>query len=411
MAVEAGQPQQKLGGWTVVTVILMIPDTTISRVRVVCQGDSLEMGLAQGMALKQNIHATYEMLRDLEAFRLKQPWYLPFPLFRRIAAKRAHQTVMPAVEVACPTARQRLVGISRGSGLKESGLWLLNAMEGLLASVRENTDIPAPAGCSAVAIRGRMSHAGEPVIAHNFDYLPLVQPHYMIRESRPKQGYRSLEFTVAPLAGAIDGVNEKGLAVTYNYAYTIDDAGPGPTLSMLIAEVLARFERVSDAIEWLTSQPRWGSGLLMFSDRQGDIASLEITNTRHEVRRPEPGEDFLFHANKFRCKSTVEVEVPVEAIYNARAPKPLRGQRVLDSSLQRMKRFEELLPGSERLNLEQLTSVMADHGNDRHPSDKTICKHSDYWATTACLQYLPSEAAIRVSYSSACRARYVEYSL
>ena len=390
---------------------MMVPDATIPTVRVVCEGDWGEMGLAHGRALRPNIHATYDMLQDLEAFRMKQPWYLPFPLFRRIAAKRAHHGVMPAVEAACPSARQRLVGISRGSGLKESGLWLLNAMEGLLASVRENTDIPAPGGCSAVAIRGGMSQTGEPVIAHNFDYLPLVQPYYMIRESRPKQGYRSLEFTVAPLAGAIDGVNEKGLAVTYNYAYTIDDARPGPTLSMLIAEVLARFERVSDALEWLKSQQRWGSGLLMFADRQGDIASLEITNTRLEVRRPEPGEDFLFHANKFRCSSTVAVEVPVEAVYNARAPKPLRGQRVLDSSLQRMKRFEELLPGSGRLSLEQLANVMADHGQDGHPSDRTICKHSDYWATTACLQYLPIKGTLRVSYSSACQARYVECSL
>jgi hypothetical protein len=392
-------------------VILMTFDAAIPTVRVVCEGDSAEIGYAQGKALKQNIHATYEMLRDLEAFRLKQPWYLPFSLFRRIAAKRSHEAVRPAVEAACPSARQRLLGISRGSGLKESGLWLLNAMEGLLANVRENTDIPAPGGCSAVAIRGGMSQTGEPVIAHNFDYLPLVQPHYIIRESRPKQGYRSLEFTVAPLAGAVDGINEKGLAVTYNYAYTLDRADPGPTLSMLISEMLARFERVSDAIGWLEEQKRWGSGLLMFADREGDIASLEITNTRQAVRRPESGEDFLFHANKFRCKKTVAVEVPVEAVYNTRAPKALRGQRALDSSLQRMKRFVELLPGSERLSLEQLANVMADHGKDGHPTDKTICKHSDYWATTACIQLLPTKRVVRVSYSSACQARYVECSL
>ena len=369
------------------------------------------MGFAQGKALKPHIHGTYDALRDMEAFRLKQPWYLPFPLFRRIAAKRAHEGVMPAVEAAFPSARQRLLGISRGSGLQESQLWLIHAMEGFLASVRENTDIPPPTGCSAVAIRGGMSQTGEPVIAHNFDYLPLVQPHYMIRESRPRQGYRSLEFTVAPLVGAIDGVNEKGLAVTYNYAATIDDDKPGPTLSMLISEVLARFERVTDAIEWLTSQQRWGSGLLMFANRHGDIASLEITNTRHAVRRPESGDDFLFHANKFQCDSTMAVEVPVEAIYNATAPKPLRGHRVLNSSLQRMKRFEELLPGSGRLSLEQLAKLMADHGKDGHSSDGSICMHSDYWTTTACLQYLPNTGTIRASFDSACQARYVDCSL
>ena len=256
-----------------------------------------------------------------------------------------------------------------------------------------------------------MSETGEPVIAHNFDYLPLVQPHYIIRESRPRHGYRSLEFTIAPLAGAIDGVNEKGLAVTYNYAYTIDDDRPGPTLSMLISEVLARFERVTDALEWLTSQQRWGSGLLMFADRQGDIASLEITPTRHAVRRPEAGEDFLFHANKFRCDNTTAAEVPAGSIYNDTAPKPLRGRRVLQSSLKRMKRFEELLPGSEKLSRDQLARVMADHGKDGEASDGGICMHGDYWTTTACLQYLPKTSTLRVSYGPACQARYGECSL
>ena len=173
--------------------------------------------------------------------------------------------------------------------------------------------------------------------------------------------------------------------------------------------VLARFERVTDAVEWLTSQQRWGSGLLMFADREGDIASLEITPARHAVRRPEAGSDFLFHANKFRCDRTTEVEVPVGSVYNDSAPKPLRGRQVLYSSLKRMRRFEELLPGSQKLSLDQLAEVMADHGND--PSDGSICMHGDYWNTTACLQFFPRQRKMRVSYSSACDAKYTDFAM
>ena len=52
---------------------------------------------------------------------------------------------------------------------------------------------------------GKQNNLGPRIIARNFDYLPLVQPFYVLRESRPRDGFRSLEFTVAPLGGAVDG--------------------------------------------------------------------------------------------------------------------------------------------------------------------------------------------------------------
>jgi hypothetical protein len=381
-----------------------------SIIAVQCQGEPWQMGLAQGGALPEKIRGAYDALRDIEAFRIKQPWWLPFSLFRRKAAASSRRSLAPAVAAGCPSASQRLLGIAHGARVGEDSLWLIQAMEGLLASVDGNTDILPPGGCSAVAIRGRMSSLGEPVIAHNFDYLPLVQPFYIVRESGPNEGYRSIEFTAAPLAGAIDGVNELGLAVTYNYAQTVDKDQARPTISMRLSEVLARFGTVTGAIEWLTCQPCWGSGLLMLADRRGDIASVELSNTKEEVRRPKHGEDYLFHANKFQCPRTVEVEVHPDAVYNARAPKPLRGHRVLESSLRRMDRFAVLLGGAGPLGLDQLGAIMADHAAGS-PSDSTICMHSDYWTTTACVQCLPWSRTLRVSFSSACQANYVEFTL
>jgi hypothetical protein len=248
------------------------------------------MGIAQGVSLSDQIRAVYDALRDIEAFRLQKPWWLPFPVFRRLAATKSRRSVAPAVTVASPGPSQRLRGIALGARFREDSLWLMQAMEGLLGSVDGITDVPPPDGCSAVAICGSMSSVGEPAIAHNFDYLPIVQPFYILRESSPHAGFRSLEFTAAPLVGAMDGVNERGLAVTYNYAQTVDPGGIGPTVSMRISEVLARCETVSGAVEWLTCQPRWGSGLLMLADRYGDLASLELSNTVAAVRRPKVDE-------------------------------------------------------------------------------------------------------------------------
>src|SRR5205809_200922 len=83
--------------------------------------------------------------------------------------------------------------------------------------VGDRAAVPCPGACSAIAVRGACSRTGEPIIARNFDYLPMVQPFYCLRDSRPGGGHRSLDFTVAPIAGAIDGMNEHGLTITYNY--------------------------------------------------------------------------------------------------------------------------------------------------------------------------------------------------
>ena len=166
---------------------------------------------------------------------------------------------------------------------------------------------------------------------HNFDYLPIVQPFYSLRESRPTGGMRSLEFITAPMAGTIDGVNEAGLCITYNYAFTIDRPDrPAGMISMVISEALARCRTVSEAADWITSRPRWGGGLLMLADPSGDIASLELSSTRSKLRRPEGDTDMIYHTNCFGAGEMCEVQVPATAVFTDRVPTPLRGRRVFN---------------------------------------------------------------------------------
>src|SRR4051794_27909130 len=100
---------------------------------------------------------------------------------------------------------------------------------------------------------------------------------------------------------------------------------------MIVAEVLARCTSLAQAIDHVRSRPSWGSGILMLANAGGDIASLELSNTRSAVRRPAEGEDILFHTNAYQCGPTREIEVPETAVYDGRAPRALRGQRVLES--------------------------------------------------------------------------------
>ena len=112
---------------------------------------------------------------------------------------------------------------------------------------------------------------------------------------------RSLEFITAPMAGTIDGVNEAGLCITYNYAFTLDRPNqPAGMISMAISEALASCRTVAEAAEWITSRPRWGGGLLMLADATGDIASLEFSSTRSQLRRPAGDADFDLSHQLFR---------------------------------------------------------------------------------------------------------------
>ena len=133
--------------------------------------------------------------------------------------------------------------------------------------------------------------------------------------------------------------------------------------------------------------------------------------TRSDLRRPASGEDVLFHTNAFSSARMREVQVPWDAVYTDRAPTPLRGRRLHQSSELRDQRFERLLGESEILGAAELGAIMADHGANGTPDDFTPCVHGSYWKTTACLQFFPKSRRMRVAYDTACQARYEEVEL
>lgn len=369
------------------------------------------MGLTQGTELGQKVRGTYQSLERLEALRLQQPWWLPYPLFRRLAERKSEKPFVAALRESHPAMLARLQGIAEGSGLALQSLCLMNAMEAFIGSVKDRMVVPPLAACSALAVRGDRSRGGEPVIARNFDYLPLFQPFYALRESRPRNGFRSLDFLVAPQAGTLDGVNEKGLAITINYAFVTDRGMPSPLISMWIADALATCATVDEAARWFSTKPRWGAAMLMLADASGDLASVELSNTRAAVRRPAAGEDYLLFTNVCLCPETRAVQVPDAATYSEKAPTSLRGGYVLRPHVDRARRIEELVRKQSTIGSDELAVIMADHGPGGEPDGASPCVHTGYFNTTATLQWFPRRRSVRVSYSSACKARYAEISL
>ena len=373
-----------------------------------CDGSPHEMGIQQGRALRRKISGVRLCLRDLEAFRSEQPHWLPYPLFLRLAEARYERALLPALQRIAPSMLARLQGIAAGSGLPLRSLCLMNAMEAFLSSMEGKT-IAMPLGaCSAVAVRGSHSENGEPIVAKNFDYIPLVQPFFILRECQPRHGWSSLEFTVASQAGAVDGVNEKGLCITLNYAFATDAGSPAPLISMAISEALAKCASVTEAVDCIVRQPRWGAGILMLADASGDLASLELTSSRAAIRRSEAGQNWLLFTNVCCCPETRAVQVPEGAIYSDGVPTALRGMPVLRWHADRARRLEALVQAKKPIDPNGLAAIMSDHGPAGRPDGASPCVHTNYWRTTASLQWFPVRRSVRVSYSAACEADYVE---
>lgn len=378
---------------------------------VICSGTPVEIGQSQGTALRDEIHCVYAELLNLEAFRLLKPGWLPLAAYAWLAGRKASSLLRSPLTQSFPEAAERLRGISAGAGVPLASLCLLNAVEIFFSDVGGCTALPG--ACSAVAVRGKRSASGEPVIARNFDYIPAAESCLCVRDVRPAGGRRSLEFVAAPMAGVIDGMNENGLCITYDYAYTTDalhDTGGAP-ISMLIADALQHCATVSEAAGRIMSGRRRGGALLMLADAGGDIASIELSGTHAVLHRPEPGEDMLFHTNMFRDSGMCEVETPREAVFTQRAPQALRGKRLFALFETRHARLGRLLEGQAALGPEQLAAIMADHGPGGVPSDDTPCVHGCYWDTTATLQFFPHSRRVRVSRGHACEAVFTELEL
>jgi len=106
-------------------------------VEVVCEGSPREMGYSQGAGLREKIETACRTLTELEAFRLKQPWWMPYPLYYKLAQRRARQFLQHALSDSFTHASQRLAGISEGSAFGLDTLSLLNALEPVLSSVQD----------------------------------------------------------------------------------------------------------------------------------------------------------------------------------------------------------------------------------------------------------------------------------
>jgi hypothetical protein len=335
---------------------------------------------------------------------------MPYPLFFRIAAQHARDLLQSSVSRFYPDIATRIEAMAAAAGVSVSSLYLFHGLEAMLTSFDETTPATALAGCSAVALAPHRVAFGKCIMHHNFDNVPLAAPTLALRERREKGKYRSIEFSIAPLGGAVDGMNERGLSIAYNFAWTKKPGAPAPPVSMAISSALDCCATVSEAVRFICSRPRCGGSMLMLADATGDIGRLELTGGRAMFARPRSS-GYLSHSNAFTIRRFRRLRVTTKAVFDRFAPRMLRGERVLASTEIRDQRFERLLRGGSKFDADDLKQLMSDHGAEQIPCANTICMHGPHWATLASLQFHPSKRLVRVAFGTTCAATFQDFQL
>lgn len=209
--------------------------------RIVCAGHPRDMGLAQGRQLRELI-ATAVVRAGLSAQRSRWPSLravVSGPLRGRGAGRElfrhfAHQA-------------ERLEGLAHAANLPLDSLLELQLRMGTGGGGDESA--------------------------------------WIVRESRPVVGFRSLELTLPWLVPAVAGVNEAGLAVIARLpesAAAATRGGDAPPI-LLVQDCLARFEHLAGALDWCRRRPVGGVQTILLGDGSGARATIEFRGRERHV--------------------------------------------------------------------------------------------------------------------------------
>jgi len=368
-------------------------------------GNHHEIGFQQGQAVRRTIQEALEQIPDLELIKLMKPRLLPTSLFLALAKRRAAKLLRKDILEFYPRQAQRMEGIAEGAEIDMTTAFFLQSMELLIG--KPSYHVPA---CTSLWFSSQKVSSKEPIVAKNFDYLNSLASGNLTCKTEAAEGYRTLGCTMAPLPGMCDGMNEHGLTVTYNLAFSTDQPECFAPLSMALQEMLETCKNTEEAVKFITQAKQGGhDALLSIADAEGNAQTVEITSVHSATR--EPSDDQLINTNHFHTKEMQRYEIPHNAEYSGKVPRGLLGLRIHESSEQRLNRAQELLEGKAKVNEEKITSILRDHGKDDRPSALTICRHDEYYASTLrSMLFYPKTKTMKVLYGNPCQNEYKEFS-
>ncbi len=368
-------------------------------------GTHYEIGFQQGRVIKNILKEALTQIPNFSFVKHLKPRLLPLNIFLLLAKNNANKKIGKDIFKYYPNQAKKLMGISKGAQIDIKTLLLIQASELLLTIKKSEYYLEA---CTSIGFHSDLINKKETIIAKNFDYPNEFFPFQLTTFSNPEDTYKTLGCKMAPLPGILDGINEKGLSISYNLAYSNDIPRYFIPISIVLQELLETCKNTKEAIEFISKSKRGGNALLIIGDANDNIKSVEITPNDFEIY--ETNKNYLINTNHYQSQKLKKIDIPKNAVYSLKAPKQLQGIKVHESSHQRYKRTKMLLERKEIIDENYIKYILKDHGLENKPSSMTICRHDDHTSTLRSIILYPNKKKIKVLYGSPCENNYYDFS-
>lgn len=365
-------------------------------------GSPRDMGRRQGSEFAADIKGTFKRVLGFEGIKLVKPFFLPNAVFGWLVKREITSKWLSNIKVVAPHQYERLEGISESSGAPLAELLSIQALEVMADDVSLVIE-----GCFSAAFAPSRTSDGEPVVIKNFDFIRDFADDNIARLSSPKNGFASFELTYKQITGSHDGMNEKGLVITYNYGLTVEKTQARLPITLLVQEMLENCATVEAALALVGNFRFPNAAILTIADASGAAASVEITPEHIAVRRPQDG--ILVNTNFFSCPETVKYDIPRSARYSKKAPAGIRGRRIHETNELRYERAVEIIKSAKKLDEGDFIKLLSDHSRGAAGSEDTICRHGDFFRTQVSAIFFPRRRRILVAFGFPCSSEFSEY--
>ena len=375
------------------------------------EGNPTERGSQQGEQLKDKIHDMFDIVFHSKMFSEVTSKLIPLSIVKFALGIMGKKNIKKPIQQLLPHQYERMMALSKAAEIKKGiifGGHFIEIMSGDPKSLYKNPPVQA---CSMIFAIPDATLDKSMIFGRNYDFPNVLQPFQVVREESPDIGYKNLNFTQYPLIGCHMGINEKGLAIGYNYGRSwkkepLDFRLKGVPGSFIVQEVLETCATTQEAVDFIPKFKGRANGCHFgLMDTSGDTCVIETTSTRHAIRRPEDG--ILAHTNHYQTKELKDANLPdyVRFKMDDMDISPI------ESPIRRYKREIELLKKyNGQITMDTIKSILSDHDN-REPDDFTVCTHGPSAGTLGSIIVLPTKREFWVTDNHPCSSEYEKFVL
>ncbi len=307
------------------------------------------------------------------------------------------------IKAILPNQYDKLTGIAEGFGLKTEKLAKALFFENFSGKLDMDTRLPKGHGCTSGVVINR---ADKGILVKNFDFPSELEQFQIVRFcDLTTNEHSSVTVGEGPMPGCVSGINEEGLAITMNSAYSKDINLSNPPGTIFCQEILDTLKTTDEAVEFLMKAPMPAGWIFTLLDKNNDCRIVERSATIGAVRTMEPTEYgyIAVATNHYLNPTTQATELAEDAEWTI---KGLEGYQLVGLSKWRYIRMHELMEEyvkRRRPNLEVLREIMSDHKRAPSGMDESICRHTNKLFETLSTVYMyPKKLKIAVSDGNPC---------